>query len=286
MEIRMNKLIALRLTFATLALGSAWTAFTQQNNGLQPTPPLALVKIADDLFSIEGSGGNVAVYLTSEGAIVIDDKFERQHEEILANVKKLTDKPVKYLINTHHHGDHTGGNAKMLGTGVEILLHKNARANMIKGKQPGIPRITFADEATLTLGGQEVQAHYFGRGHTNGDAVIVFPARRTIHTGDLMANATPLIDYNNGGSVLEYTKTLDAILKLDFDTVIPGHGSVQKKSDLQAYRDNFAKLQSAARDQIRQGRSREEIGKFMADNFGWGANQQRLSLDGMIAELK
>ncbi len=282
----MNKLIALRLTFATLALGSAWTAFTQQNNGLQPTPPLALVKIADDLFSIEGSGGNVAVYLTSEGAIVIDDKFERQHEEILANVKKLTDKPVKYLINTHHHGDHTGGNAKMLGTGVEILLHKNARANMIKGKQPGIPRITFADEATLTLGGQEVQAHYFGRGHTNGDAVIVFPARRTIHTGDLMANATPLIDYNNGGSVLEYTKTLDAILKLDFDTVIPGHGSVQKKSDLQAYRDNFAKLQSAARDQIRQGRSREEIGKFMADNFGWGANQQRLSLDGMIAELK
>jgi cyclase len=282
----MNKLVALRVAFATLALGSAWTAFTQQGNGLQPPPPLALVKVADDLYSIEGSGGNVAVYLTDEGAIVIDDKFERQHEEILANVKKLTDKPVKYLINTHHHGDHTGGNAKMLTAGIDILLHKNARANMINGKQPGAPRIAFADEATLSLGGKEVQARYFGRGHTNGDAVIFFPARRTIHTGDLMAGTTPLIDYPNGGSVLEFSKTLDAILQMDFDTVIPGHGSVQKKADLKAYRDNFVKLQSAAREQIRQGKSRDEISKFMTANFGWAANQQRMSLDGMIAELK
>jgi glyoxylase-like metal-dependent hydrolase (beta-lactamase superfamily II) len=282
----MNKLVALRVAFATLALGSAWTAFTQQGNGLQPPPPLALVKVADDLYSIEGSGGNVAVYLTDEGAIVIDDKFERQHEEILANVKKITDKPVKYLINTHHHGDHTGGNAKMLTAGVDVILHKNARANMIAGKQPGAPRIAFADEATINLGGKEVQARCFGRGHTNGDAVIFFPARRTIHTGDLMAGATPLIDYPNGGSVVEFTKTLDAILQMDFDTVIPGHGNVQKKADLKAYRDNFAKLQSGARDQIRQGKSREEIGKFMTDNYGWGAMQQRMSLDGMIAELK
>ncbi len=127
----MNITLALRVVFCALLLGAVWTAFTQTGNGLQPPPPLALVKVADDLFSIEGSGGNVAVYVTDEGAIVVDDKFERNHEEIVANIKKVTDKPVKYLINTHHHGDHSGGNAKMLGLGVDILLHKNARANMV-----------------------------------------------------------------------------------------------------------------------------------------------------------
>ncbi len=284
-ENSMNKLVALRVGFASLALGSFWTAFTQQG-GLHPPPPLALIKAASDLYNIEGGGGNVAVYVTDEGAIVIDDKFERHHEEILANVKKVTDKPVKYVINTHHHGDHSGGNAKMLVAGIEVLLHKNARANMVAGKMPGIPRIAFADEAQVTLGGKEVQVRYFGRGHTNGDAVVFFPARRTIHTGDLMAGATPLIDYPNGGSVAEFTKTLDAILQCDFDTVIPGHGNVQTKADLQKYRDSLGTLQTKAREQVRMGKSKEEIGKFMVANFGWGAMQQRMSLDGMIAEMK
>ncbi len=281
----MNITLALRVVFGALLLGAVWTAFTQTGNGLQPPPPLALIKVADDLFNIEGSGGNVAVYITDEGAIVIDDKFERNHEEIVANIKKVTDKPVKYLINTHHHGDHSGGNAKMLGLGVEILLHKNARANMVKGKMPGITRIAFADEAHVTLGGKEVIARHVGRGHTNGDAVIFFPARRTIHTGDLMANATPLIDYSNGGSVAEFTKTLDAILAFDFDTVIPGHGAVQKKADLQKYRDNVAKMHAAATAQVKAGKSKDEIMKFMTDNYGWGPGQQRMSLDGMMAEL-
>lgn len=281
----MNLTLAFRVVFGALLLGAVWTAFTQTGNGLQPPPPLALVKVADDLFSIEGSGGNVAVYVTDEGAIVIDDKFERNHEEIVANIKKVTDKPVKYLINTHHHGDHSGGNAKMLGLGVEVLLHKNARANMVRGKMPGITRIAFADEAQVVLGGKEVIARHVGRGHTNGDAVIFFPARRTIHTGDLMANATPLIDYSNGGSVAEFTKTLDAILAFDFDTVIPGHGAVQKKADLQKYRDNVAKMHAAATAQVKAGKSKDEIMKFMTDNFGWGPGQQRMSLDGMMAEL-
>jgi glyoxylase-like metal-dependent hydrolase (beta-lactamase superfamily II) len=282
----MKSLVGLRVAFASLALGSAWMAFTQQGGGLQPPPPLALVKVADDLYSIEGSGGNVAVYLTDEGAIVIDDKFERNSDEILANVKKITDKPVRYVLNTHHHGDHSGGNAKMLAAGYEVLLHKNARANMVNGKMPGIPRIAFGDEAQVVLGGKEVRARYFGRGHTNGDAVVFFPGRRAIHTGDLMAGATPLIDYPNGGSVVEFLKTLDGILANDFDVVIPGHGAVQKKADLQAYRDNLGKLVAAAREQVRAGKSKEEIGKFMTANYGWGAMQQRLSLDGMMAELR
>lgn len=282
----MNSLVLLRLACASLALGGAWTAFTQQGGGLQPPPPLALQKVADDLYNIEGGGGNVAVYLTSEGAIVIDNKFDRHHDEILANIRKITDKPVKYVINTHHHGDHSGGNAKMLAAGYEILLHKNARANMLAAKMPGVPRVAFAGEAVVALGGKEVHLLHLGRGHTNGDAVVLFPAQRAIHMGDLMAGATPLIDYANGGSLLAFTQTLDAALQLDFDTVIPGHGAVQTKAGLRAYRDNLGKLQAAAQAQIRMGKSKEEIAKFMTANFGWGPGQQRMSLDGMLAELK
>ena len=282
----MTKAVSIRLTGAALALVCAWAAYTQQQTK-QAAPAFNLVKVADDLYDIDGGGaGNVAVYVTDEGAIVVDDKFEQHFDEIMANVKKVTDKPIRYVINTHHHGDHSGGNAKMLAAGAEILLHKNARANMVKGKQPGVPRIAFADEAQVVLGGKEVLARHLGRGHTNGDAVIFFPARRAIHTGDLMAGTTPLIDYGNGGSLAEWAQTLDAILKYDFDTVIPGHGAVVKKAGLQAYRDNVVRLQTQVREQIRSGKSKDEISQFLTANYGWAAMQQRLSLDGVMAEMK
>lgn len=276
----MTRPTLLRAAFIALALGTVFTAFTQQN-----APPLALHKVADDLYYIEGSGGNVGVYLTDEGPIVIDDKFDRNYDEILANIKKISNKPVKYLINTHHHGDHTGGNPKMISAGVEVLLHKNARANMVNGNQPGVPNVAFDGELQITLGGKEIRARYFGRGHTNGDAVVFFPARRTIHTGDLMAGTSPLIDYRNGGSLLEFTKTLDTLLANDFDTVIPGHGPVHTKADLQTYRDNLGKLQSDARQQIRSGKSKEEFSKYMAETYKWSAMQLSFA-DAIMAELK
>ena len=121
---------------------------------------------------------------------------------------------------------------------------------------PGVPRISFTDETEVFLGGKEVRAHYFGRGHTNGDAVIYFPAERTVHTGDLFTVGTssapvtvaPFIDYSASGSVVEWTKTLDGILNSgwDFDTVIPGHGPISKRADLIAYRQNFEKMRTAA----------------------------------------
>src|SRR5208282_4769256 len=114
------------------------------------------------------------------------------------------------------------------------------------------------------LGGKQVRAIYVGRGHTNGDAVIYFPALKTLHTGDLMAGTTPLIDYNGGGSVVEWTRTLDGALKLDFDTVIPGHGKVTDKAGLVTYRNNVEKLRDRVTGLIREGKSQEEVGKVMA----------------------
>jgi hypothetical protein len=171
----MSRTTVVRLTATALAVVAVWAAHTQ---GPQSPPQLKLNKIADDLYEIEGDGGNVAVYVTQEGVILIDDKFDRDYAEILAKVRSLTNKPLRYVLNTHQHGDHTGGNAKMLDASVEILAQKNARANMVAGKMPGLPRITFNDETEVFLGGKEVRARYFGRGHTNGDAVIYFPETR------------------------------------------------------------------------------------------------------------
>jgi glyoxylase-like metal-dependent hydrolase (beta-lactamase superfamily II) len=149
-------------------------------------------------------------------------------------------------------------------------------------------RVVFTDQTAVFLGGKEVRAYYLGRGHTNGDAIIYFPALRTIHTGDLMAGKTPLIDYPGGGSVVEWTKTLDGAMKLDFDTVIPGHGPVTDRAGLLAYRNNVEKLRNRAAGLVHEGKSQEEIGKVMIAEFGWAASglQMQWSLPGMMAELR
>src|SRR5579864_5160964 len=261
----MYRTVLLRLSAGLLLLAGCWIAYTQNQN---KQPSNKLNKIADDLYEIEGDGGNVAVYVTNEGVILVDDKFEYDYNDIVDKVKSVTNQPIKYVINTHHHGDHTGSNAKFPAT-TEIISTAMARANMIQGKQPGPPRVVFTQESDVFLGGKEVRARYYGRGHTNGDAVIYFPALRTIHTGDLMAGKTPLIDYPGGGSVVEWTKTLAAAMNLDFDTVIPGHGPVTSKAGLLAYRNNVEKLRNRAAGLIREGKGQEEVGQVMIAEFGW-----------------
>lgn len=270
---------------------AAWMGYTQ--NSAQP-PKLTLNKVTDDLYEIEGDGGNVAVYLTSEGVILVDDKYDKDHDAIVTHIKSITDKPVRYVLSTHYHEDHSGGNAKFLPT-AEVISTANARTNIVKHVQsnaaiaPQPARVVFTDETAVFLGGKEVRAKFFGRGHTNGDAIVYFPALRTIHTGDLMAGSTPLIDYPGGGSVVEWTKTLDAAMKtFDFDRVIPGHGAITNKAALLAYRNNVEKLRNRAAGLIRQGKSQEDVAKVMTAEFNWAADslQMQWSLPGMMKELK
>jgi len=287
----MSRTLAARLFAGALFLMGCWIAYTQ-NQPKQP-PELKINKVTDDLYVIEGDGGNVAVYITDEGVILVDDKYEQDHDNIVAKVKSVTSQPVKYILSTHYHADHSGGNAKFLPS-AEIISTANARANIVNHVQSNAPpgmqaaRVVFTSEASVFLGGKEARAHYYGRGHTNGDAIIYFPALRTIHTGDLMAGSTPLIDYPGGGSVVEWTKTLDGALKIDFDTVIPGHGPVTNKAALRAYRDNVEKLRNRAQGLIREGKSQEEVGKVMTAEFNWAPTglQMQWSLPGMMTELR
>ena len=286
----MSRRILSRITAAVLFLFVAWFGYTQN-----PGPPkLTLNKVTDDLYEIEGDGGNVAVYITSEGVILVDDKYERDHEAIDAHIKSVTDKPVKYILSTHYHEDHSGGNAKYMGT-AEVISTSMARRNIVNKVQsnaaitPQPARVVFTEETSVFLGGKEVRARHFGRGHTNGDAVIYFPALRTIHTGDLMSGNTPLIDYPGGGSVAEWAKTLDnAMAGFDFDRVIPGHGPITNKAGLLTYRNNVEKLRNRATALVREGKSREDLAKAMTAEFNWAANglQMQWSIPGMMTELK
>ena len=212
------------------------------------------------------TGGNVAVRVTNDGVILVDNKFPHSFAMISSEVRKVTSLPVKYVLDTHHHGDHAGSNADFMAI-AEVISHRNARGNMVRNNQPGAPRIVFGNETAVFLGGAEAQAHHFGRGHTNGDAVIYFPDLKTIHTGDLFiwgqrsdgSALSPFMDYNNGGSGLAWTATLDRVLELDFDTVIPGHGPVLGRDEVRTFRDRMQTLQDRMRAAVEAGVSRDDV---------------------------
>lgn len=277
---------AIRLLIGLAALAVVIAAYTQNAN--QARPPLTIQKVANDLYVIIGNGGNVAVYVTPQGVILVDDKFEQDHDEIMSKVRSVTDQPVKYILNTHQHGDHTGGNAKMLAANAEIIIQKNARANMAADNMPGVPRISFTEEEEVFLGGREVIAHHFGRGHTNGDAAIYFPDLRVVHTGDLCVIGTaPFIDYSAGGSAREWPSTVDKILEWDFDTVIPGHGPVARRADLIAFRNNFESMRDRVSGMLREGKGAEDVKGMLISEFHWTANSLGMrQLDAMVKELK
>lgn len=283
-------LLPFLVLLATLSV--SWMAHTQTPP--RAPRPLTTTKVRDNLFLISGEGGNVAMLTTSEGVVLVDDMFYRNHDGILAEVKKATPLPLRYVINTHQHDDHAGGDALMLPI-AEVIAHRNVRANLVAHRTPyfedtpgtpiGLPRITFSDEASVFLGGQEVRAYWFGRGHTSGDAIIYFPAQKVIHTGDLFlmtgqaragARTFPpgsnlFVDSSQGGSLMEWTKTLDGALALDVEAVIPGHGPVATTGDVRAFRNGVAAMQTHLRELVRSGISRDDLAKRIEMEYGWRA---------------
>jgi glyoxylase-like metal-dependent hydrolase (beta-lactamase superfamily II) len=276
-----------RLLVSVALLGAAVTAYSQAP--AQKTPgPLKVERVKGNLHMISGEGGNVAVQVTDEGVVLVDDMFDRNHADILAQVKTLTDRPIRYVLNTHQHDDHAGGDVKMLPI-AEVIAHRNVRANLSHITQPyyedtpgtpiGLPRITFSDQMSVFLGGAEVQAHYFGKGHTSGDAVVYFPELKTIHTGDLFLARTanpnrPLAlniyaDYAQGGSLVDWAKTLDGVLSLDFDTVIPGHGRISTRADVVKFRADVDAMRTRLTGMIRAGQSKAAVLKVLEDDYTW-----------------
>ena len=259
---------------ALVVLASILTpAASQQVPTLTPEQEarLWIREVMDGLYVLPGfdggqSGGNVAIRVTDDGVIIVDDKFPYSFDFITAQVSSITNQPIKYVLNTHHHDDHSGSNADFMPL-AEVIAHKNARANIVRNNQPSAPRLIFADETAVFLGDAEVQMLHFGRGHTNGDAIVYFPDLRTVHTGDLFvygqrldgSTLSPFWDFGNGGSVLEWPATLTRLLALDFDTVIPGHGPILTKADIRTFRGKLETVIDRVRGEIAAGARRDDI---------------------------
>jgi glyoxylase-like metal-dependent hydrolase (beta-lactamase superfamily II) len=249
-----------RITFLTalvaagsLSLGVA--AFQQAPAGAAPKV-VEVEKLRDNLWMLKGGGGNTAVFVRSDGITVVDTKNPGWGQPILDQIKKLSDKPITTIINTHTHGDHVSGNVEFPTT-VEIIVQENTKANMqemrgatgIAQTGPptnifkanngrGMPTKTFKDKMTVGKGADEVDLFYFGRGHTNGDAWVVFPALRLVHAGDIFSGKNiPLIDANNGGSGVAIGDSLTKASKSlkNIDTIITGHSTTMTMADLAEY---------------------------------------------------
>ena len=224
-------------------------------------------KVRDNLFVLRGGGGNTAVFVTANGVTVVDAKNPGWGTPILAKIKELTPKPVTMLINTHTHGDHVSGNVEFPAS-VEVVAHANTKTNM--EKMPifkehggnGLAEKTFADKMTIGKGADQIDLYYFGPGHTNGDAWVVFPAHRIVHSGDIFAGKNlPLIDVANGGSQLQIADTLTKAYNgiKNVDTIINGHMPVQTTwADLKEFADFNREITTWMQAELKAGKTPEQ----------------------------
>ena len=270
--------------------------------GAAPAVPAAeatrLVKVKDDVYVIQNVnntvadigqfGGNVTIYLTDAGALLVDSKNERMHDDIVAKVKTLTDKPISYVVLSHNHGDHAGGAAKMQAAGAIVVISREDREQLAKAGQAGLPPVAYHDSLQLFLGGKEVQLREFC-GHTRGDTVVVLPAARVVVAGDLVTtpdSIPQIVNYGDGGNWTDMSRTLDEIAKLDFDVLVAGHGPVLTKDAFLRHRDKVAAIRERVRALNRQRASQQEITDALLKEFNYGTGPAAGQIAPMMAELK
>jgi glyoxylase-like metal-dependent hydrolase (beta-lactamase superfamily II) len=253
------------LLTAIVVGGLAVAGVAAQRGGRIP-PTGGIEKIKDNLYKIPGAGSNTTVFVTAEGVVLVDTKLANNGEAILKQVQTVTDKPVTTIINTHVHPDHNGSNDyfEAARPAIQVVAHENTKkwvdANP-KANPATRPDRTYTDRMTLGSGRDRIDFYYFGAGHTNGDAFVVFPALRAMCVGDLMAwNMAPLIDPATGGSVIALPDTLEKAVKgiRDVDMVIEGHGNVNTWQGFRAYAEFNRALLTAAKNALAKGQTPEQ----------------------------
>jgi glyoxylase-like metal-dependent hydrolase (beta-lactamase superfamily II) len=252
---------------------------------------LSTIKVKDDLFVVYNDlvPGNTTVFVTTQGLILVDNKFEIDFDNLMAQVRKISNQPVRYVINTHYHGDHSGGNVKMQAQNVQVVASERARRRMVETNQPGAPNVTLENSVRLYLGGKRVEVFHFGRAHTDGDVVAYFPDQRAVAMGDMFTvgdGLPPLVDYPGGGSTREWPRSIEGALALDFDTAIPGHGKPTTKAELARYRDNLTALGRRVIEMQSKKATRADVEKELRSRYGFQDFHIQLALDGMMAELR
>jgi glyoxylase-like metal-dependent hydrolase (beta-lactamase superfamily II) len=283
----MNPRVIASFCAAALLLASA----SQAQFGTQPAE-LSIIKIRDDMFVISNVAvpGLTTALVTNDGVVLVDDKFEIDHDNIVRLLKTVTNQPVKYVINTHYHADHSGGNEKFRALDALAVASTEARARMVAANQSGWPDITVGNHAELYIGGKAVEIHKVGRAHTDGDVVVLFPEHRVLAAGDIFANgpgtSAQLVDYAGGGSAKNWPNAIGDALQLEFDTVVPGHGLVSTRADLQDYQKRAARFAATLQELVSQGKTRADIEAVVRAEYAWEDFHVMLALDGLIAEFR
>ena len=261
-----------RLAMAAVTMGAAF--FMVGSAGAQ-TGPLRTQDLGNGIYAIFGPGGNIGVSVGEDGVILIDDKFDRLSSYLVAAVAGITDKPIRFLINTHWHPDHTGANQALESIGTLIVAHDNVRRRLSSDQvqkifnrtvpaspKAALPVITFDQQISFHVNGDEARVYHIPNAHTDGDSIIYFVKANVIHMGDLyFAGRYPFLDVDSGGGISGLVAGLDQALSTinDQTQVISGHGGVTTKEELQAYRDVTKAVYDRLREMIAAGRSLEEI---------------------------
>ena len=252
-----------RLLFVLCTLSFTVIAAAQEESiSFKSTEP------APGLYMLEGqggfAGGNLGLITGDDGVVLIDDGLEPLAAVTLAAIESLTGDPVDFVINTHAHGDHTGANEALNKRGATVVAHDNLRRQMIKdgSNRAALPELTFTDAVTFHLNGHTASVFHVANAHTDGDSVIHFPEVNIIHTGDVMFNKMfPYIDMDSGGSVDGFIAAQKKIIALadDATKIIPGHGELANKADLQAAINMLEDAQSRVKALVDAGKSQEEV---------------------------
>ena len=234
--------------------------------GAAAAPP-AIKQVKPGLYLVTGLGGNSTVRVTNDGIVVVDTKNlgEANYNQLIDLIKTVSNQPVKYAVITHVHQDHSGNTDSFIKNGTQVVaseeLVKNLETYTAPAGKPGKPNVTFAKDYSIKLGNTEVaHVYHFGAGHTSGDSMVYFPDLKVAAFGDAFATGNMNCDYPMGGSLLEWGKSLDAALKLDFDTAIPGHGNDPgTKADVQAAQKRFAAIAAATLAEAKKGTAKEQF---------------------------
>jgi glyoxylase-like metal-dependent hydrolase (beta-lactamase superfamily II) len=262
-----------------------------------PAAAPAIKEIKPGLHMITGLGGNTTLRVTPEGLIVVDTKNlgDANYTALTDLIKTVSQAPVRYVFVTHHHQDHSGNIGPFQAAGAEVIVHEGlnkaldtyapAQGTPAKSKTP------YATTRTVKVGNASAEARFFGPAHTSGDTWVYFPDLRVLATGDSFVATAPNADYPFGGSVVEWVKALDQVLKLDFDMAIPGHGNdPMTKADVQAFRDKLNTIVTRGRELVKKGTPKDQLmAQLKTDDLGWTLNPQQWNqparLDPFYAEL-
>ena len=244
--------------FLSLLFASALTTISAQNDVTIKTIP-----VSNNVYMLVGQGGNIGVSVGDDGVFVIDDQFAQLTPKILAAIKNLSDKSIQFVVNTHYHGDHTGGNANMEKAGAKIIAHDNVYKRLSEGKATeGLPVITFNDKLSVHMNGEQVLVFHVDNAHTDGDAMLYFTESNVLHTGDnYFHKRYPYIDVNSGGSIDGYIDAVKmALMIIDENTkIIPGHGDLSNKAEYASFLEMLAKLRANVQAEIEKGKTEDEV---------------------------